>query len=68
MPRYFFHHRVGDRMMWDATGLELPDLRMAPASEQAAALWTDILTAQVQRNRILVITDEIGKVLFVTAR
>ena len=30
MPRYFFHHRVGDRMMWDAVGLELPDVKTPP--------------------------------------
>jgi hypothetical protein len=67
MPRYFFHHRIGDRMMWDGVGCELPDLGLAPDPDGAAALWADILAERVHADRILVITDEIGQVLFVTA-
>ena len=62
MPRYFFHHRIGDRMMWDMVGCELPDLRLAPDPDRAATLWTDILADRIQLDRILVITDEVGPV------
>ncbi len=68
MARYFFHHRIGDRMMWDRVGCELPDLGITPDPEGAMALWTNMIAGQVQPGRILVITDETGKVLFVTAR
>jgi hypothetical protein len=68
MPRYFFHHRVGDRMMWDGVGLELPNLRLAPDADQAAAVWMDVLAERIQPGRILVVTDAIGQVLFVSAR
>ena len=67
MARFFSHHRIGDRMMWDRVGCELPELSIAPDSDAAVALWTDIIARRVQAGRILVITDEIGKVLFVTA-
>ena len=68
MPRYFFHHRIGDRMMWGQVGCELPDLGLAPDPDRAAALWTDIVADRVQPDRILVITDDLGQVLFVTMR
>lgn len=68
MPRYFFHHRIGDRMIWDGTGLELPDLRLTPDPDRAAALWMDVLEGRVQPGRILVVTNESGQVLFVSAR
>ncbi len=68
MPRYFFHHRIGDRMMWDKVGCELPDMGMAPDPDRAVALWMDMIAGRLQPDRILVITDEMGKVLFVTAR
>ena len=54
-------------MMWDRVGCELPDLAMAPDSDGAMTLWTEIIAGRVQPGRILVITDENGKVLFVTA-
>jgi hypothetical protein len=41
---------------------------MAPDPEAAMALWTGLIAGRVQPGRIFVITDEIGKVLFVTAR
>jgi hypothetical protein len=68
MPRYFFHQCVGTRMMWDAVGMELPDLSIGPSANRAAEIWTDILAGRVQPNRILVVTDQIGLVLFVSAR
>jgi hypothetical protein len=67
MARFFFHYRIRDRMTWDRVGCELPDLSMAPDTDAAMALWSDIIGGRVQPGRILVITDEIGKVLFVTA-
>ncbi|PVE20743.1 hypothetical protein DC522_30525 [Microvirga sp. KLBC 81] len=68
MARYFFHQLIGDQMMWDRLGCELLDLDMAPDPDGAIAPWTDLVARRVQPGRILVITDEIGKVLFVTAR
>jgi hypothetical protein len=68
MPRYFFHHRIGDRMMWDRIGCELPDIGMAPDSDRAVTLRMDMIVWRLQPERILVITDEIGKVLLVTIR
>ncbi|GEO19417.1 hypothetical protein [Microvirga aerophila] len=68
MPRYFFHQRIGDCMMWDGAGLELPDLGLMPDADRAAALWADILTDRIQPGRILVITDALGRVLFVGCR
>ncbi len=68
MPRYFFHHRIGDRMMWDGIGIELPELGLTPDPDRAAAVWTDILEGRLAQARILVVTNEAGQVLFVTAR
>lgn len=68
MPRYFFHQRVGDRMMWDETGLDLPELGLTPDAEQAALLWAEVLEGRLHPGRILVITNALGQVLFVSAR
>jgi hypothetical protein len=67
MPHYFFHVRTADRMHWDRAGLNLPDLRMAPDPEMAAAIWAEVLAMQAQPDRILVVTDEAGQTVFVTA-
>jgi hypothetical protein len=67
MPRYSFHHQIDDQMMWDRVGCELPDLRMAPDRYQTTALWMDVFAVQLQPGRILVVTDERGKVLLVTS-
>ncbi|WP_404294306.1 DUF6894 family protein (plasmid) [Microvirga sp. RSM25] len=40
MPRYFFHIHTEHRMIWDRTGLDLPDIRGAPASQMAMTLWS----------------------------
>ena len=68
MPRYFFHHRIGDRMMWDGVGLELPDLGLAPDPDRAASVWTEILAGSLRPERILVVTNDMGQVLFVSTR
>ena len=60
MPRYFFHQYIDDVMIWDRVGLELPNLRMAP--------WADILSRKLQPGQILVVTDTIGQLRFVTAK
>jgi hypothetical protein len=61
MPRYFFHQRSTERMVWDGVGIELPDLRTAPDPNQAAALWTEIIEGQLQPSQILVVTDALGR-------
>lgn len=68
MPRYFFHQHVAGRIIWDEVGLDLPDLGLASDPDRAAVLWTDILAGRSQPDRILVITDALGQMLFVTAR
>jgi hypothetical protein len=68
MPHYFFHHCDSHHMTWDGVGLELPDLGLAPVSDQATVLWMEAVAGQVQPDQILVITNDIGQVLFVTAR
>jgi hypothetical protein len=68
MPRYFFHQHVADRVIWDEVGLDLPELKRASDADQAAMLWTDILAQRTHPGRILVITDALGQMLFVTAR
>lgn len=65
MPRYFIHHRVGDWMTWDGAGLELPDLGLDPDPEWTDAMWTDILSGRREPDRILVVTNAAGQVLFV---
>ena len=68
MPRYFFHQHVSGRMIWDEVGLDLPVLGLALDPDGAAVLWTDILAERSQPGRILVITDALGQMLFVSAR
>jgi hypothetical protein len=68
VPRYYFHHRIGDRMMWDGVGLELPDLGLVPDPDRAVAVWTDILAGRLWAERILVVTNDAGQVLFVSTR
>ena len=68
MPHYFFHQRIGDRMMWDETGLDLPDLGLMPDADQAVVFWTDVLEGRLQPGRILVVTNVLGQVPFVSAR
>jgi len=68
MPRYFFHRNIADRVIWDEVGLDLPEIRLASDSEQTAMLWTDILAERSCPDQILVITDALGQMLFVTAR
>lgn len=68
MPRYFFHHHIGDTMMWDGVGLDLPDPGLKPVSGEATAQWTAALARQARPGRTLVITNDVGQVLFVTAR
>jgi hypothetical protein len=68
MPHYYFHQRVDDRMMWDEAGLDLPDLALMPDADRAAMLWTEALAGRLQPGRILVITNALGQVVFVSAR
>jgi hypothetical protein len=55
-------------LIWDGAGLELPDFGMAPDADQAAVVWADILSGRIQPGRILVVTDALGQVLFVSTK
>ena len=68
MPRYFFHTLIDDRLIWDAAGQELPNILSLEDRELTLALWSEVFDRQVRVSRSFVITDEIGKVLFVTSR
>ncbi len=68
MPRYFFHQHIGDCVIWDEIGIDLPDPELAFDASQAAVLWADILAERPQPDQILVITDALGRMLFVSAR
>ncbi len=67
MPRYFFHHRIGDRMIWDGIGVDLPDVQLRRNDDQAAEMWADVLAGRLQPGRIMVVTNDMGQVVFVTA-
>jgi hypothetical protein len=67
MPRYFFHTRTERRMLWDRTGLDLPDFWRATDEEMADALWHEAFAKHVAMGGSLLITDENGKVVFVAA-
>jgi hypothetical protein len=64
MPRYFFHARTQDRLIWDATGLELPKVADLEDPELTVALWSEALDKHVQTGRAVVITDATGRVVF----
>jgi hypothetical protein len=68
MPRYFFSQHIADRVIQDYVGLDLPEPRPASEGDRAAVLWANILAERSQPGRILVITDALGQMLFVTAR
>jgi hypothetical protein len=68
MPRYFFHMSTQGRLVRDTTGLELPDLARSEDAELTLALWSEVLDRHLRKGRALVITDDVGQVLFVTAR
>jgi hypothetical protein len=68
MPRYFFHQRIGDRMMWDRTGVDAPGLVIEPDADVAAGALADILSRREQPSRILIVTDARGQMLFIDAR
>jgi hypothetical protein len=67
MPRYYFHRRVGERMIWDGVGIELPDLGLASDPDRAADIWADIIAGRRVPGWVLVVTDERGRVMFVKA-
>jgi hypothetical protein len=66
MPRYFFHTHARDRLTWDATGLELPEIASPEDPELAFALWSEAFDKHLRMSRALVITNEAGKVVFAT--
>lgn len=67
MPRYFFHHLVGNRLLRDRIGVELPDPKHRPHTEMDTEGWAKCLGKRIQPGRIVVVTDQAGQVVFVTA-
>jgi hypothetical protein len=65
MPRYFFHQRIGNRIMWDGTGVDMPGLFIEPNADVAAGALADILSRREQPSSILIVTDASGQMLFV---
>jgi hypothetical protein len=67
MPRYFFHTRISDQLIWDTTGLELPEIARPDDPELTSALWSEAFDKHLNIGRDLVVTNVTGKVVFVTA-
>jgi hypothetical protein len=68
MSRYFFHMRTADGMHWDGAGFELAHLALSPDAEINARLWQEVLSAHLTASdKILVVTNEVGQVVFVSA-
>jgi hypothetical protein len=68
MPRYHFHVQHGDQIILDREGVDLPNLRKALGmeSQAAQASWEHVLSLiQSVPNRTTVITDELGRIVFV---
>jgi hypothetical protein len=49
-------------------GLELPEIARSKNPELTSALWSEVFYQHLRQGQNFVITDEIGKVLFVTAQ
>jgi ATP:corrinoid adenosyltransferase len=67
MPRYFFHVHTAEQIILDRVGMVLPDFDTAPDQEMAKALWQEAFDARSSTGQTLVVTDEVGSVMFVTA-
>jgi hypothetical protein len=65
MPRYFFNTRIGDDLIPDAEGEELPDADRA--WDVAKAMVLDLLADQTDQSMLLtaslLVTDETGDVV-----
>jgi hypothetical protein len=70
MPRYFFHLRSEDNLVWDDEGVDLPDpLTAQGAADKTAAELRGGLLHQVHRDCCwtMIITDEGGEIVQVKA-
>jgi len=68
MSRYFFHMRTADGMHWDGAGFDLARLALSPDAEMTARLWQEVLSAPLApSDQILVVTNDAGQVVFVSA-
>ena len=68
MPRYHFHVQHGDEFILDREGVDLPNLRKALGmeSQSARTSWEHMLSLiQSVPDRTTVITDELGRIVFV---
>jgi hypothetical protein len=66
MPRYYFHTRRQNHLIWDRTVLDLPEVTSPDDPELTSALWSEVFDWQIQQSRTFVITDKNGKVVFAT--
>lgn len=70
MPRYYFHLKHDDRFIWDAEGVDLPDLRAVYGADIQAAeqQWRNVFGPMlVMSHRTTVVTNDLGEVVFVLA-
>jgi len=68
MPRYFFHPCSCDRVLQDATGLELPEITSPDDPELTLALWAEAFEKHLRISQAFVVTDAVGRVVFLTAQ
>jgi hypothetical protein len=64
MPRYYFHTRRQNHLIWDRTVFDLPEVTSPDDPELTSALWSEAFDKQIQQSRTFVIIDEKGKVVF----
>jgi len=67
MPHYFFHTRISDQLIWDTTGLELPEIASLDDPELTFALWYEAFDKHLKMGQAFVVTTATGKVVFSTA-
>jgi hypothetical protein len=68
MPRYYFHLRSQDSLVWDDDGIDLPDpLTAQGAADKTAAELQGGLLHQVHNSScwIIAVTDEGGRIIHV---
>ena len=70
MPRFFFHVRDTEQVMWDPEGSIWPDVAAAVRDAATSALWlmgTELKMGQISVNRWFDIADEACEVVATVA-